>query len=191
LFRAGNISHTEKTDEQLMQLICKGDRMAFEILYDRYFGKLVWYAQRFIDNLHQAEDTVQEVFVKIIEKPEKFDDRRKFSTWVYAVTANACRNVLRDTQNRQRILAEKKGQEQAADTPSQQLDYDLLKQRIRNACLELSEKERNIFVLRFEQELSLKEIAVIMEIPEGSVKSGIYYLLKKFASHLKEFNYGK
>lgn len=48
-------------------------------------------------------------------------------------------------------------------------------------------KEKTIYTLRFEQELSIKEIADIMNIPEGTVKSGIYYLLKKFTPHLKDF----
>jgi RNA polymerase sigma-70 factor (ECF subfamily) len=192
LFRATKISHAEKTDEQLMQSVCKGERAAFETLYDRYFNKLVWYAQRFIDDLHQAEDAVQEVFVKIIEKPESFDAARKFSSWIYSVTANACKNILRDTQNRSRILDENvSGRSETHALQQHGLDYELLRNRIKGAYKELSEKEKSIFVLRFEQELSIKEIADVMAIPEGSVKSGIYYLLKKFATHLKDFNYGK
>jgi RNA polymerase sigma-70 factor (ECF subfamily) len=191
LFRASHISLRENTDEQLMVLICKGDRMAFEILYDRYFNKLVWFAQRFIYDLQQAEDAVQEVFMKIIEKPERFDGEKKFSSWVYTVTGNTCRNILRDTGNRSRILEEQVVHNMQQDTVQQhKLDYTLLRQTIRAAYNGLSEKEKNIFVLRFEQELSLKEIAEIMDIPEGSVKSGIYYLLKKFSTHLKPFHYG-
>lgn len=174
-----------------MQMICKGDREAFEILYDRYFNKLVWFAQRFIQNLHQAEDAVQEVFMKIIEQPEKFDGDKKFSNWVYTVTGNTCRNIIRDTQNRLRILDERNSHKPGSVDMQHNLDYDLLQEKIRVAYRGLNEKEKNIFVLRFEQELSLKEISEIISIPEGSVKSGIYYLLKKFANHLKEFNHGK
>jgi RNA polymerase sigma-70 factor (ECF subfamily) len=191
LFRAKqHISLTEKTDEQLMLSICKGDRVAFEMLYDRYFNKLVWFAQRFIDDLQQAEDAVQEVFVKIIEKPERFDGDKKFSSWIYTVTGNTCRNILRDTGNRSRILQEHIAPGIEHNTDQQhQLDYELLRKKIRSAYKELNEKEKNIFVLRFEQELSIREIAEIMSIPEGSVKSGIYYLLKKFTTHLKAFHH--
>jgi RNA polymerase sigma-70 factor (ECF subfamily) len=175
-----------------MQLVCKGERAAFETLYDRYFNKLVWYSRRVIDDLHQAEDAVQEVFVKIIEKPGSFDPGRKFSTWIYTVTANMCRNILRDTQNRSRILEENAGAQTEAHAQQQhELDHELLRDRIRAAYRDLNEKEKSIFVLRFEQELSLREIADVMSIPEGSVKSGIYYLLKKIATHLKDFNHGK
>ena len=56
---------------------------------------------------------------------------------------------------------------------------------------QLNEKEQRIFKLRFEQDLPIKEIAEILSIPEGSVKSGIYYLLKKMSHKLKEFRYEK
>ncbi len=173
-----------------MQLVCKGDRSAFEALYDRYFNKLVWYAQRFVNDLQQSQDAVQEVFVKIIEKPQSFDTGRKFSSWIYTVTGNTCRNVLRDAGNRARILEENAGPRQPYASQQHTLDYELLRGSIREAYKELNEKEKNIFVLRFEQELSIKEIADCLGIPEGSVKSGIYYLLKKFSTQLKPFHYG-
>lgn len=174
-----------------MQLVCKGDRAAFELLYDRYFDKLVWFARRFIDDVQKAEDAVQDVFIKIIENPGLFDEHKRFSTWVYTVTGNSCKNILRNEQNRQRILQENAGTGEPSTTLQHSLDYKILKQRINAVYEELSEKEKNIYVLRFEHELSIKEIAKIINIPEGSVKSGIYYLLKKVAVHLKDFKYEK
>lgn len=174
-----------------MQLVCAGDRVAFELIYDRYFNKLVWFAQRFVEDLQQAEDAVQEVFMKIIEKPGSFDEKRNFSSWIYTVTGNLCRNILRDAGNRNRILEEQVARHIPSDTKQQHMiDYELLRGKIREAYKDLSDKEKQIFVLRFEQELSLKEIAEIISIPEGSVKSGVYYLLKKFSTHLKAFHHG-
>lgn len=172
-----------------MRLVCQGRRSAFELLYDRYFGKLVRYACRMTNSLQLAEDIVQDVFIKIIERPERFDADKKFSTWIYTVTTNACRNVLRNAENRQRIAAE---QGKTADIhlqPRQGIDHQLLQGRIRQLYEQLNEKEQHIFVLRFEQELTIKEIAAVAQIPEGSVKSGIFYLLKKLAHQLKEFTH--
>jgi RNA polymerase sigma-70 factor (ECF subfamily) len=173
-----------------MHGVCKGERRAFELLYDRYFDKLVWYARRFVEE-QKAEDIVQDIFIKIIETPEQFDGSRKFSTWVYTVTGNRCKNVLRDEENRNRILMENGSPDEIEPVINQTIDYKLLKQRIYSLFEELNEKEKNIYVLRFEHEMSIKEIAQIINIPEGSVKSGIYYLLKKVAPYLKEFSYEK
>lgn len=192
MFGKKTIHYPQLSDEALMKEICRNDTDAFSELYDRYFDKLVWFSSRFLEDTHKAEDIVQEVFVKLIEKPEQFNKDKRFSTWVYTVASNACKNHLRNEQNRNRIMEEtiKSGAEQHAH-PLQEIDVKILRQRINTAYNSLNEKEKNIFILRFEQELSLKEIAEIIAIPEGSVKSGIYYLLKKFTPYLKDFNYGK
>lgn len=189
--QAGNtIPRRESTDEQLMQYICQGNALAFEILYDRYFRKLAAYACSFLNNGQQAEDTVQEVFLKIVENPKQFDLARRFSTWVYTITGNACRNILRDEDRRNRILElNVKPAIHHVHEQGHNLDSRFVRKQIQHVYAGLSEKEKNIFVLRFEQELSIKEISEILDIPEGSVKSGLFYLLKKFAGQLKELSH--
>jgi len=183
-------NYTSLSDEQLMGSVLKAECKAFETLYDRYFNKLVWFARGFLADSQKSEDLVQDVFIKLIEKPEQFDGSRKFSTWIYVVTSNRCKQVLRDEKNRLRILQENvmPFTEKTA-TLHQTSDFRLLKEKIQVVFNDCSEKEKSIYSLRFEQELSIKEIAEILRIPEGSVKSGIYYLLKKFANHLKEFSH--
>lgn len=189
--QAGNtIPQRESTDEQLMQFICRGNALAFEILYDRYFRKLAAYAYSFLGNGQQAEDTVQEVFLKIVENPGQFDLTKRFSTWVYTVTGNACRNVLRNEERRNRILeVNVKPLLNQAHEQGHNLDSGYIRKQVQQVYVGLSEKEKNIFVLRFEQELSIREISEILDIPEGSVKSGLFYLLKKFAGQLKELSH--
>jgi RNA polymerase sigma-70 factor (ECF subfamily) len=175
-----------------MRLIRTGERNAFELLYDRYFDKLVWFARGFVNDTQKAEDIVQEVFVKIIEKPEQFDETKKFSTWVYTLTGTACRNQIRNEQTRFRLLEENPIPYYDQNvTAHHDTDQKILQQRIKTVYEGLNKKEKNIFTLRFEQEFSIREISEIAGIPEGSVKSGIYYMLKKFAHHLKDFAHGK
>lgn len=176
------------SDEQLMSLICKGERTAFEVLYDRYFDKLVWYANSFIDDMHKSEDVIQDVFIKIIERPEQFNTERKFSTWVYTVTANACKNTLRNELNRQRIIREQIRPPSTTITHST-ADARRMEQKLEDIRAGFSEKEKNIYTLRFEHGLTVREISGITDIPEGTIKSGIYYLLRKIAAHLKDFTH--
>jgi RNA polymerase sigma-70 factor, ECF subfamily len=190
MFGINRTNYASLSDEVLMEKISKAEKQAFEILYDRYFNKLVWFARSFMDDVQHSEDLIQEVFIKLIEKPEQFDRTKKFSTWIYVVTSNRCKQALRDKKNRLRILEENvlpyKDKVSEINTNS---DYRLLKNRIEDICCGLTEKEKSIYTLRFEQELAIKEIAMILQIPEGSVKSGIYYLLKKFAYQLKDFSH--
>lgn len=190
MFGIKRIKYANLGDEELMVLVLKGERKAFEILYDRYFAKLVWFARSFMDEVQRSEDLVQDVFIKLIERPDQFDLKKKFSTWIYVVTANRCKQALRDEKNRLRILEENvmpfKGQ--TADAGAG-FDLKLLKGKIQAIYSSFSEKEKSIYTLRFEQDLAIKEIAQILDIPEGSVKSGIYYLLKKLAYQLKDFSH--
>lgn len=170
-----------------MKLTGKGEKGAFEVLYERYFDKLTWFARQYIYDEHHAQDVAQEVFIKIIEQPHLFDQQRKFSTWAYTVVANRCKNVLRDTKNRAQLLDEQPYETHTSMTLN--VDHNRLRETIRHAYARLNEKEKALFVLRFEHDLPLKEIAEITDSPQGTVKSGIHYLLKKMAQHLKAFTH--
>ena len=190
MFKRQSPNFGECTDEYLMQLVCQGKRQAFEQLYERYNTKLLYFAGGFIADRSQCEDLVQELFLKIIEKPQLFDSNKKFSVWIFVLCANLCKQNLRNHKNRQRILNENI-KPFAENSYKQQNQYDKqgLKNKINEVLLLLSEKERSLYLLRYEQEHSIAEIAEILELPEGSVKSGLFYLLKKFALHLKEYSY--
>jgi len=173
-----------------MRLCRLGNEAAFETIYDRYFDKLVWFAFGHTDNMELAKDVVQDVFIRIIEAPERFDADRRFSTWVYTVVANACSNQLRNQRTRSRLNDELRSLLPETTGNADGTDFRLMQHRIKKLVDNLTEKERNIYLLRFEQELSIKEIAGILRLPEGSVKSGIFYLLRKLGKQLKEFTHG-
>jgi len=184
------ITGQEQTDEQLMQRQSLGDKQAFEMLYDRYFDKLVWFARGFLSDAQKSEDVVQEIFIRIIEKPNRFDPNRKFSTWIYTATGNACKNILRNEKNQSRILDENRFERSRPEAENEEEnDPALLRKIIEEACSHLNEREKQLYILRFEEELSIKEIATVLQIPDGSVKSGIYYMLKKLSIKIKAFNY--
>lgn len=176
-------------DESLMKLAHDGQSWAFETLYDRYAGKLLRYVFRFVNDQAQAQDLVQETFLKLIEKPEAFDTGKRFSTWLYTVAGNLCRNHLRNIGNRKRIN-ESLRMDDAGEMPKSTMDLKRLQSAIQSVFGTLSEKEQEVFVLRFELDMSMKEMAEVLGIPEGSVKSRLFYLLKKIAPQLNEFRHG-
>jgi RNA polymerase sigma-70 factor (ECF subfamily) len=185
-------AHTlsQLSDEQLMAAAGKGDRKAFETLYHRYFDRLVRFSYSFMNDTQRSEDVVQEVFVRIIEKPELFDVTRKFSTWVYIVTGNECKQQLMKEQNRLRLLKQEVLPKKATSSEMHHdTDHKSLKEKLNVIYSKLTEKQKQIYSLRFEQEMSIREICTITGAPEGSVKSGIYYLLKKISDQLKEYTH--
>ncbi|MCG9879545.1 MAG: sigma-70 family RNA polymerase sigma factor [Bacteroidia bacterium] len=181
----GNRNIDFASDEQLMGELNNGNKFAFEQLYDRYFNKLVFFANGHIKDQIKSEDIVQEVFVKIIENPQLFNTNYTFSTWIYTMVLNRCKNTYRDQMNRQQLL-----QNQRASSITEmhsKRDYELLNQEISNCLIHMSEKDKRIYELRFQEEMSLTEISKLTELPVGTVKSSLHYIIKKLAQKLKPF----
>src|SRR5438128_887849 len=83
-------------DEELMRFVCQGQVPAFDELYHRYSGRMMVYFVRMLNfNKAHAEDALQDLFMKIVEKPSAFDSGRPFRTWIYSVASNACKNYYR------------------------------------------------------------------------------------------------
>ena len=191
LFRQRSLR--SQSDEALYRALCDGDRSALEVLYDRYFDRLSWYAIQFLGEEETARDLVQDVFLKIIQKPASFDTQRNFATWVYSVVSNACKSQLRSGANRRRILSGQAAGAIQQPVSNHSSDLEWKKKLMAHAFTGLSEREQLLFVFRFQYELKIREIAKRMELPEGTVKSGLYNLLKKLNQALKahkdEFEY--
>ncbi len=186
-----NKTYNNFTDEELMSLIGKGVKAAFNELYGRYDKKLHYFMLKILQyDAEKAGDFLHDIFVQIIEKPERFDTTKKFSTWVYTLAKNMCLNELRNTANRARLINDAGKQQETMYHPTYaaKIDADLFATEIDKIYTELNEKEQLIITLRFQQELSIKEIAEIMDCPEGTVKSGIYYLLKRISKKIPHFN---
>jgi RNA polymerase sigma-70 factor, ECF subfamily len=178
---------TEKSDEALMALLQQGHERAFTVLYQRYgqplfryFFKMLW------KDKNKAEDFLQDLFVKIIERPEHFDSSRKFSTWMYSVAHNMCKNEYRKQRYRDSVVLS------IVDRVSETKIMDDIDHKEFNAVLHRSmtmweEDDRTLFVLRHELEMTFSEIGAILNCPEGTAKSRWFYLRKNLAAQLVEF----
>lgn len=175
------------SDEQLMQEIERGHSAAFDLLYERYSEKLYRYLFRLLNNdRERAEDFLQEVFLKVLNSADSFDATKSVSTWLYTIATNLCRNEWRNTSNRQRLMKTfEPWEHHSPKTVNEKIDEQYRNKLLNAVMTELDYEDREIMQLRFQQELSIREIAIIASLPEGTVKSRIFYLLKKLAKQLK------
>lgn len=180
-----HIPLAEASDELLMELVVLGKQEALRELYDRYFNLLCRFAHGFLKDEAKAEDAVQEVFITILRKGDSYNPEKKFRTWLLSLCANYCKNSLRNEANRGRLLQANSAQEEPSTELSHNLDQHRLKEEISRLLDTCSDKEKELYHLRFEMDLAVKEIAQILDIPEGSVKSGLFYLIKKLRVPLK------
>ena len=178
------------SDEALMQAIAKGKAKAFDELYQRYGKRMYNYFYRMLyQNPELANDFVQDLFLKIIEKPKAFDTSRKFKTWIYTVASNMCKNEYRRNQSHKTDLnLEEQSLNYSANYISDHIDQSLFNSALSAAIDEIGGVHKDCFLLRFREELSVKEIAEILECPEGTVKSRLHYTLKKLSDQLKTFH---
>ena len=180
------------TDESLMISITKGDKRAFDEIYNRYSGPLLGY---FISKLwrdrEKSEDFVHDIFAKIIKKPESFDPTRKFKTWLYSVANNMCKNEYKKQEVRKNTSTGLDGHFSLTDTSvnvMSEVQDSQFREEFNVSLDALDLKHKEVFSLRHINGLSIKEIAEVMEISDGTVKSRLFYATKYLASSLKDFN---
>lgn len=179
-----NFSETE-----LMQLLKSGDKAAFEELYNRYSQKMLMFFNRMLDNDHdKAQDFAHDLFMKIIENPNQYDVNRNFDTWIFTIAYNMCKNEYKKLKIRQQ---HQQSELKTADDKvfiKEAIDKELYHKHLQKHLEQLDEEHKTIIILRFEEELSVKEIAQIVNCPEGTVKSRIFYTLQALSTKLAVFN---
>ncbi len=185
-------NYKNQTDEELMQYVAKGDSTAFEELYDRYSTKLVNYFYRMLwKDQEKAEDFMQDLFTKIIHKPHQYNPERPFKTWVYSVANNMCKNEYRKQEIRKDTKYEYNENIQVSDGGID-FDKDIDCKSFNNMVLQeldqLKEEHKETFLLRYRDDLSIKEISEVLGCSQGTVKSRIFYTLKKLSETLKEYD---
>lgn len=175
------------TDEQLIEGIESANEQAFNLLYERYSSKLFRYFFRLLGNdVAKAEDFLQELFIKVLHHAASFKHTQKASTWLYTIATNMCKNEWRNKENRRRLMHRfEPWEHHSSKDVLDKMDNQKWNAVLDKMINELSDEEQFILQLRFQQELSIREIATILNIPEGTVKSKIFYLLKRMA---KQFN---
>ena len=177
-------------DERLMELVVKGDEKAFAALYDRYHRRLLSYFYRMLwSDRERARDFLQELFTKLATSPQSYNPARPFQTWLFSVANNMCKNAYRhETVVRQAAVHMRNGVDREEATYGIGVDRALFRNRLDEELDKLDPDHKATFVMRFHEDMPIKEIATAFGCSEGTVKSRIFYTLKKLAERMKEFD---
>jgi RNA polymerase sigma-70 factor (ECF subfamily) len=187
--------HRKLTDEELIPLIHAGNVSAFNELFNRYGQRLYCYFVKMLDrNEEKAKDFLQDLFLKLIEKLHYFDAGRNFSHWIYKIATNMCLNEYKVQKNKHSKSGVEvwsvANQKVAAYDPNveQQIDKEKFQLCLSQELEKVNPETRSIFLLRFQENCSIKAISQIMSLPEGTIKSRLFYTIKKLAQNLHHFN---
>jgi RNA polymerase sigma-70 factor (ECF subfamily) len=184
----------EISDEAAVEATRRGDPDAFRVLVDRHSRAVFRLAWRMTANSHEAEDIVQETFLRAYKQLQRFDGRAAFGTWVHRIAVNCSLDLIRSRKRRQEIAlgspqengSSDKGDDRlllnvpsADPSPERSLQSTQIRELLANAMQELSEMERCAFTLRHHDGLGIEEISQALGVQPNAAKHSIFRALKK------------
>ena len=182
----------EIDDAQLVRQHLAGDEQAFGVLVDRYQGRLLNFVHRTIGDRERSEDLVQEAFIRVYRHLHRFDQTKKFSTWIYTIASNLAKNELRNRSRNPLVFFE--SMKDARDTAARPLEFEdttarpddqfrqrHLREAVESCVAKLPSHHRQVFVLRELEGRSYQEIAEITRCNLGTVKSRLNRARTHFA----------
>ncbi len=195
----------EVTDGQLLALHRSGkegpepNRTALETLIRRYERDLFFFLLRFVNDRAAADDLFQETFLQVHKSAHTFDTEKRFKPWLFTVGANKARDYLRRNKRHRALPLDARVGGAGADGASfvDLMEADLpdpgrvaedgeVAALVRGVVAELPDHLREVLVLAYFQKLAYKEVAAMLEIPLGTVKSRLHAAVGAFATRWKE-----
>lgn len=185
--------YSVSSDEELMEYVKKGNHKAFDEVYKRYApGMLRFFYRHLYQDKDKAQDFLQDLFLKVIEKAEGYHPDKKFKIWLYTIASNMCKNEYRRNEIRGHrvndfdfsVIMDVSVMLNLPD----KFDRGLFNKMLAEELKAMDGVQSHTFALRYQDHLSVKEISEIMECAEGTVKSRLFYTLKRLTTKLDIFN---
>jgi RNA polymerase sigma-70 factor (ECF subfamily) len=190
-----------RTDEQLIVAHLAGDRDAFAMLVNRYQRELYHFLLRFLGDAAAADDVFQETFIQVHQSASTFETERRFRPWLFTIAANKARDFLR-SRTRRKAAPLQASIDPSSDDGSQFIDLiesiDIgpialaekaeLQLRVQAAVQRLPEHLREVILLAYFHQFPYKQIADVLQVPLGTVKSRLHAAVEAFARSWKAAN---
>ncbi len=189
---------TGSTQEaRLIEACRQGDASAFNLLVWRWEKPLFNFVYKYVGDAALAQDLVQETFLRVVKSIARYSHRGAFSTWLYQVAVNLCKDHLRrkrlrvvslhdyyTTASGERVYVKDRIADEGArtDAAAESADREEL---VRRLLAGVSEEQRTVILLKEYQELTFAEIAEVLEVPESTVKARLYRGLRAMRAQLE------
>ncbi len=160
---------------------------AFEVLVNTYKQKLYWHIRRIVLNHDDADDVLQNTFIKVYRNIDGFKAESKLYSWMYRIATNEALSFLKAKSKKQGISNEEL-QNQMLDNLQADVYFegDEIQLKLQKAIAKLPEKQKLVFNMKYFQELKYEEISEILETSVGGLKASYHLAAKKIEAYLKE-----
>ena len=190
----------DDVDAALLLRYATGDAAAARLLVTRLTPRVFGHAMRVLGDGGEAEDVSQEVFIKIYRSLGSFRRDAKMSSWIYQIAVNSAIDLLRKRKAKPSVNLEEfdrielqdapRGAATAAVNPESSAEAALLQGRIEEALHSLTPRERTVFAMRHYNDFQIGEIADVLEVSSGTVKSLLFRALQKLRRELAFYRGG-
>lgn len=182
---------------RLIRACQEGDPSSFNMLVWRWEKPLYNFIYKYVGNATLAEDLVQDTFIRVLKSIKRYTHQGSFSTWLYRIAVNLCKDHLKrkrlpmvslhdyyTTGSGEKIYVQDRVADERARTDDS-LKAEEREELVRRLLAGLPEEQRIVILLKEYQELTFREIAEVLEVPEGTVKSRLYHALKAMKENLE------
>jgi RNA polymerase sigma factor (sigma-70 family) len=169
-------AHKELTDAEVVRLYLQTQRADyFSMLYQRYASKVFGKCISILKDYDEAKDAVQDIFIKIMTNLANFGERAQFSTWIYSITYNYCIDIIRKKKKEKTLFTD--DIERAPDVAAEEVPDEFLMEmevkHLKTVLEMLPTGDRMILLMKYQDDMSIKEIADVLEKTESAVKMKI------------------
>ena len=178
------------TDEQLMARAKAGNDTAFEELYHRFARRLKgFFFLQLGGDEELAADATHDVFLRAYEARNRYQEGKNVSTWLFTIAYNICRNHYRSNAYETQLSATLDAEPISDEQIEVQLDASVLDDALAQVLSELPPPLHQLFSLHYQEELTIPQVAEIVGIPEGTVKSRLHKTMNIIRKKLKRYEH--
>lgn len=182
-------SQEQDTISKLIEQVKNDSSFAFQVLFERYSAKIYHFALGYLKNKDDAEEIVQEVFLKIWKSREKLETSKSFESFLFTIAKNAILNTIRKSKYEQSYLSYAKLHPGKNILLDEELDFNELKRAYNKSIEKLPARQKEIFLLRREKNLSNAEVAKEMGISVKTVENQMTSALAHIKGSLRNLGF--
>ena len=176
------------TDQEILSLLHAEDsaEKGFRMLMQKYQERLYWHIRRMVLEHEDANDVIQNTFIKVFKSIKRFEGKSKLYTWLYRIATNEALTFLKKKKRKETVTLDDESNRINKLQSDPYFDGEEASLLLQKALAQLPEKQRMVFNLRYFDEMSYKEIEEVLETSVGALKASFHHALKKVQVFLKE-----
>ena len=178
------------SDSELVEMLRepRTRREGFAVLVKQYSEKLYWKVRRIVLSHEDANDVLQNVFIKVWNNLQNFQGKSSLSTWLYRIAINESLDFLRKQKMADMVSSDEDLSVSSRLMSDEYFDGDEIQARLQEAVARLPEVQRMVFNLKYFEEMKYSEISQILNTSEGALKASYHLAVKKITEYLHSFD---